>query len=85
LRLTNQLVAGYDTYGFTPPGDFPEVVAGIRNGDYPAGEFFLGGKIVKDMEKEHTEELRGQGVSLERDPRKTLAIAGEKAFPSGRA
>lgn len=87
LRLTNQLVAGYDTYGFQPSGEFPEVVDGILHGDgdYPAGEFFLGGKIVKDMDAKQAEALRGRGVSLERDPRKTLAIAGEKAFPAGRA
>ena len=85
LRLTNQLVAGYDTYGFTPTGEYPEVVQGIIDGDYPGGEFFLGGKIVKDMEAKRAEELKAKGVSLERDPRKTLAIAGEKAFPAGRA
>jgi CRISPR-associated protein Cst2 len=84
LRLTNQLVAGYDTYGFTPTGDFPEVIDGILegDGDYPAGEFYLGGKIVKDMESARVKELKDRGVSLERDPRKTLAIAGEKAFPA---
>ena len=29
LRLTDQLVAGYDTYGFDSQGDFPEVIDGI--------------------------------------------------------
>jgi CRISPR-associated protein Cst2 len=87
LRLTNQLVAGYDTYGFNQTGDFPEVVDGILHGDgdYLAGEFYIGGKIVKDMKPERIEELKGKGVTLERDPRKILAIAGEKAFPAGRA
>ncbi len=87
LRLTTQLVAGYDTYGFTSTGDFPEVVDGILHGDgdYPAGEFHIGGKIVKDMKPERIEELRSKGATLERDPRKVLAIAGEKAFPAGRS
>ena len=63
MRLTDQLVAGYDTYGFNSTGDFPEVVEGILggNGDYPAGEFFLGGKIVKDMDKERRRVAEGQG------------------------
>ena len=87
LRLTDQLVAGYDTYGFKPSGDFPEVVDGILHddGDYPAGEFYIGGKIVKEMESKRVGELKAKGVTLERDPRKILAIAGEKAFPTGRA
>ena len=84
LRLTGQLVAGYDTYGFTATGDFPEVVEGIRleDGDYPGGEFYLGGKIVKDMEPDRVEALRGKGVTLDRDPRKLLATVGERAFPA---
>lgn len=84
LRLTNQLVCGYDSYGFTPAGDFPEVVEGILVGDYPGAEFHLGGKIVKDMAAERAQALRDKGVTLERDPRKTLEHAGEKAFPAGK-
>src|SRR5205823_4851368 len=88
LRLTGQLVAGYDTYGFTTTGDFPEVVDGILRDDdgYPGGEFYLGGKIVKDMDKDkdpgRAEALRGKGVTLDRDPRKLLATVGERAFPA---
>jgi CRISPR-associated protein Cst2 len=84
LRLTGQLVAGYDTYGFTSTGDFPEVVDGILrdDGDYPGEQFYLGGKIVKDMDKDpgRVEALRGKGVTLDRDPRKLLATVGERAF-----
>ncbi|MDB5307799.1 MAG: type CRISPR-associated protein Cas7/Cst2/DevR [Gemmataceae bacterium] len=29
VRLTHRLVAGYQTYGFTPDGKFPEVIDGI--------------------------------------------------------
>ena len=91
VRLTPQLVAGYDTYGFRirrdPRDDqahthtYPEVVEGLLHGkaklddngapkrvkdgksegpiewevlpDYSPAEFYLGGKIVKDMEAEH--------------------------------
>ncbi len=86
LRLTDQLVAGYGTYGFESTGEFPEVVEGILHDDpdYPAGEFYLGGKLVKDMKPDRLGKLKEKGVTLERDPRKVLAIAGEKAFPPRR-
>ena len=29
MRLSESLVAGYNTYGFTKEGDFPEVIEGI--------------------------------------------------------
>lgn len=81
VRLTKQLVAGYGTYGFDTAGNYPEVVDGIREGDYPGGEFYIGGKIVKDMDPERAEELKGKGVTLDRDPRRLLATVGEAAFP----
>ena len=62
LRLTKQLVAGYDTYGFDSSGNSPEVIDGILNGDYPGGEFYIGGKIVKDMDTERAEGLKAKGV-----------------------
>ncbi len=84
LRVTGQLVAGFDTYGFSNTGDFPEVVDGIlrEEADYPGGEFHLGGKIVKEMEPARVEALRGKGVTLDRDPRRLLATVGERAFPA---
>ena len=87
LRLTEQLVAGYDTYGFNALGHFPEVVDGIlgQNNDYPASEFFLGGKIVRELSDAQVDALRAKGAILDRDPRKILALAGERAFASGRA
>ena len=84
VRLTNQLVAGYETYGFKRDGTFPEVIQGIlneepildRNGkpemetaggekrpkmapapDYTGSEFYLGGKIVKEMPEEKAKRL----------------------------
>lgn len=84
VRLTTQLVAGYDTYGFDSSGYYPEVIEGIRKGDYPGDEFYVGGKIVKDMEEKRAEELKelkAKGATLDRDPRRLLATVGEKAFP----
>lgn len=82
LRLTKQLVAGYDTYGFDSTGTYPEVINGILADIYPGDEFHIGGKIVKDMEAERAEALRAKGVTLQPDPRKLLANVGEKAFPA---
>lgn len=81
VRLTKQLVAGHQTYGFTPAGAFPEVVDGILHepkADYPGGEFYIGGKIVKDMKPEEVKKLEAKGVTLERDPRALLATVAEK-------
>jgi CRISPR-associated protein Cst2 len=82
LRLTNSLVAGYATYGFKPDGSFPEVIDGILHDppDYAGSEFYLGGKLVKDMPADRQQKLRERGVILERDPRKVLSIVADKAL-----
>jgi CRISPR-associated protein Cst2 len=75
VRLTSQMVAGYQTYGFTADGSFPEVVEGILHDpqpDYSGKEFFIGGKIVKDMPADQLAKLTERGVNLDRDPRKLL-------------
>ena len=81
IRLTRQLVAGYQTYGFTSAGSFPEVVDGILHEpkpDYPGNEFFIGGKMVKDMTPLQVKNLEAKGVTLDRDPRALLATVAEK-------
>jgi CRISPR-associated protein Cst2 len=97
VRLTDSLVAGYDTYGFRlhhrqarSPGQparvfhrLPEVIRGILHEptpDYPGAEFFLGGQIVKDMPEERRERLEAKGVTLERDPRRLLALVADRAL-----
>jgi CRISPR-associated protein Cst2 len=92
VRLTNQLVAGYETYGFDPEGNFPEVLDGILHveggepkPDYPGKEFYLGGKIVKDMPADRASRLKERGVTLDRDPRRLLDIVAAKAFPTPEA
>jgi CRISPR-associated protein Cst2 len=84
LRLTQQLVAGYETYGFTVNEngghDFSEVVQGILQGDYPGNEFWLGGKLVKDMDENLFKNLQAKGVHLERNSQKLLAEVGEAMF-----
>ena len=88
VRLTECLVAGYETYGFKPdkdrPGcyDFPEVIDGILHDppDYPGSEFYLAGRLVKEMSAEKIDQLRSRGVTLERDPRRLLEIVAHKAL-----
>jgi len=85
VRLTKQLVAGYKTYGFTSDGKFPEVIDGIQHQpkpDYPGGEFYIGGKIVKDMNEEQEKALKAIGVTLDRDPRRLLETVAN-AFLGG--
>ena len=81
VRLTEQLVAGYRTYGFEKQGeryDFPEVVAGLLHDppDYPAEEFYVGGQIVKDMDDEKRDRLTQAGATLDRNPRNLLETVG---------
>jgi CRISPR-associated protein Cst2 len=89
VRLTPQLVAGYDTYGFTIDEGgshrLPEIVEGLRKGDYAGGEFYLGGKLVKDMDEVTQKELEGKKkVTLDRNPQRLLAAVAEKAFPTAK-
>lgn len=84
LRLSKQLVAGYDNYGFKISEDkkhvFPEVVKGIEKDDYPGDEFYFGGKIVKDMGESDIEKLEKKGAVLDRNPQRLLELVGQKAF-----
>ena len=84
VRLTNQLVAGYGTYGFRiEEGDthtLPEIVDGILKGDYPGNEFYLGGKIVKDMGDSGEKALKDKGVTLDRNPQRLLETIADIAL-----
>ena len=83
LRCTTQLVAGYDNYGFQiiqGKHHFPEITEGIDQDDYPANEFFLGGRIVKDMEAADRVKLEEKGAILDRSPQRLLTTIGEKLF-----
>jgi CRISPR-associated protein Cst2 len=78
MRLTESLVAGYNTYGFTKDGSFPEVVEGISKGDYPGREFYIGGKIIKDMSPEKHQELSHKNVTLERNTQRLISAVTAK-------
>ena len=81
LRLTPQLVAGYDTYGFTTDDGahrLPDIVDGILAEDYPGAEFFLGGKLVKNMDDATRSALETAGTTLDRNPQRLLATVAER-------
>jgi CRISPR-associated protein Cst2 len=89
VRLTESLVAGYNTYGFQTTGQapndihtFPEVINGILHDppDYLGKEFYFGGKLVKDIDQKTQTDLEAHGVTLEREPRRLLDIVAKKAL-----
>jgi CRISPR-associated protein Cst2 len=83
LRLTPRLAAGYDTYGFQDAKGqhvFPEVIEGILSGDLPGAEFYLGGKLVRDLSPEQAEALAARGVQLERNAQKLMQRAAAALF-----
>lgn len=91
VRLTSQLVAGYNTYGFDIEKvgiggigvgihRFHEVVEGIKNKDFQGSEFYLGGKIVRDLPDSDAQKLREADVTIERNPQKLLEIVASEMF-----
>ena len=84
LRLTPALVAGYETYGFRPDGNFPEVVDGIQVGDYPGDEFYIGGVLVREvLAKDKKEALEEKGVHFHRMAAAALDAVARQACGSG--
>jgi CRISPR-associated protein Cst2 len=83
LRLTESLVAGYNTYCFKSDEKLPDVVEDILAGDFKGceNEFFFGGELVKRViADEQQAVLKSKGVVLERDPRKLLELVANKAL-----
>jgi CRISPR-associated protein Cst2 len=71
-RLTTNLVAGYNTYGFEEKGHFPEL-SRINSNDLPGNEFWLGGEIARNMPADERERLTKEGVRFYDNPQKLLA------------
>jgi CRISPR-associated protein Cst2 len=83
VRLTDSLVAGFNTYCFKPDGDLPDVIQDIIRGDcgYDGKEFYLGGEIVKrGLTGEQKKSLEGRDVTLKNCPRELLGIVADKAL-----
>lgn len=95
VRLTRQLVAGFDIYGFNIDDNgrhnLKEIIDGILHSikkgeksepspDYPGSEFYLGGKIVKDMDESAIAALEGKSVHLDRNPQRLLEQVNADSF-----
>lgn len=78
LRLSESLVAGFNTYGFSKDGGFPEVIEGIKKGDYPGNEFFIGGGLVKNMEDQDKQSLEQRNVTLDRSAQRLIITVSDK-------
>jgi CRISPR-associated protein Cst2 len=50
------------------------VTAGVLKGDYPGNEFYIGGKIVKDMTEEKQNDLKKKDVILDRSAQRLIAV-----------
>lgn len=89
IRLTESLVAGYETYGFKPKLNgksseygFPELIDGFQQDppDYPPDEFYIGGRIVREMDDATSKKLADSGVTLDRNPQRLIEIVADKAL-----
>ncbi len=76
-RLTPNLVAGYDTYGFDEMGDFAELER-INKDDLPGDEFWLGGEMVRNLTADERKRFQGEGVKLYDNPQKLVADLSEE-------
>lgn len=70
-RLTPNLIAGYDTYGFDEKGEFAEL-SRINANDLPGNEFWIGGEIVRNLPPTEKKRLEAEGVTLRDNPQKLL-------------
>lgn len=77
VRLTNNLVAGYNTYGFDEKGGFAELHR-INVNDLPGTEFWIGGELARDMSPDVKARLASEDVHFYDNPQKLLeAVATE--------
>jgi CRISPR-associated protein Cst2 len=77
VRLTTNLVAGYNTYGFDENGHFAEL-GRINENDLPGDEFWIGGELARNMAPDEKQRLTAQGLKFYDNPQKLLVdIADE--------
>ena len=72
VRLTPNLIAGFDTYGFDEQGEFPEL-SRINTNDLPADEFWIGGELARNMNETRKAQLADAGLKFYDNPQTLLA------------
>lgn len=71
-RLSPSLVGGFDSYGFTPDGRFPDL-ARIQPNDLPGKEFIVAGALARELPADEKDRLSREGVRLFDSPQVALA------------
>jgi CRISPR-associated protein Cst2 len=77
VRLTKNLVAGYNTYGFDEKGGFAELHR-INANDLPGSEFWIGGELARDMSPDEKARLANEDVHFYDNPQKLLEAIATK-------
>jgi CRISPR-associated protein Cst2 len=75
-RLTPNLVAGYNTYGFDENGYFSELCR-INPNDLPGHEFWIGGEIARNLQADERRRLEAEGVTFYDNPQRLLKDIAE--------
>jgi CRISPR-associated protein Cst2 len=70
-RLTPSLVCGFDSYGFSADGAFPDL-SRICAGDLPGKEFVVAGALAREMKAEGKKRLEDEGVKFFDSPQAAL-------------
>jgi CRISPR-associated protein Cst2 len=81
-RLTPNLIAGYDTYGFDDQGGFKEL-SRINADDLPGDEFWIGGEIARNLDATEKARLTAAGVHFYDNPQVMLATLADEFLKTG--
>jgi CRISPR-associated protein Cst2 len=79
VRLTPRLVAGFDTYAFRSNGSWGELSRLNASDLQPLSEFWIGGGVVRQMDKKDRDAIEGAGVHV-RDNAQALLDEVSAAF-----
>ncbi|HEY0429476.1 MAG TPA: type I-B CRISPR-associated protein Cas7/Cst2/DevR [Pyrinomonadaceae bacterium] len=77
VRLTPNLIAGFDTYGFDEKGNFTELNR-INENDLPGNEFWIGGELSRNMNATERKRLSDLDVHFYDNPQVLLEKVGEE-------
>lgn len=78
-RVSQSLVAGFNTYGFDAKGGFPEL-ARLNDRDLPAREFWIGGELARTLDPKERAHLEKAGARFYDNPQALLDAIGKEAF-----